>query len=115
MKLSEKLYDYKNSLSPATPGPLVMFFLPVEYFGEQPSDVEIDFSELQFEVGIDFVVSNNSVYKPKKDNKGNLILGYWNRDTVKSWRENDWTFEEAEDLLYRAIKEKKLVSLNFLK
>ena len=30
-------------------------------------------------------------------------------------RQNDWNFEEAEDILYRAVIDRKIVSFNFMK
>ena len=115
-KLSSTIYpDYKKSIT-KTDGEVMDFFLPADYFSASDmSFIETDFSELQFEVPLDFVISNNSVYKPKRDTNGKLILKYWNKETVKSWRENDWTFEEAEDISYRAVVDRKLVSFNFMK
>ena len=115
-KLSSTIYpDYKKSIIKPD-GEVMDFFLPADYFSASDMpNIEMDFSELQFEVPLDFVISNNSVYKPKRDTNGKLILKYWNKETVKSWRENDWTFEEAEDILYRAVIDRKLVSFNFMK
>lgn len=124
MKLSDYLYPDKqgilNNLH-KTSQETMEFFIPVDYYGiEQGEDVEtpdgeyvepeFDFGEMHFEVPLQFVIDNNNTYKPIwKNNR----LVKWDKKKVNDWRDNDWLWEDAEDIFYRAVKEKKICSLNF--
>ena len=108
MKLSETIYpNYKDSLIPAENAPsgedVIMFFLPSDFFDDCTN--EQDFEELDFEVPMQFVIDTLNRIRSGET---------WTKEKVLSWRENDWLWEEANDILYYAIEQKKLVSFVFL-
>lgn len=109
MKLSETIYpNHKDSLIPAENAPsdneVVMFFLPSDFF-DDGTNYEQDFEELDFEVPIQFVIDTLNKIRSGET---------WTEKKVLSWRENDWLWEEAKDILDYAIEQKKLVSFVFL-
>lgn len=76
------------------------FFIPSEYFGEK---VEKIYAELIFSV------PNSLVKKVMEERK----LEKWSNERLDKWRLDEWLWEEADDILYQAILENKLVSLSY--
>lgn len=124
MELSNYLYPDKDQVMKElykTDQETMEFFIPADFYGiddgqdcELPNGeyatINLDFSELYFSVPVQFVVDNHNTYKPIW--KGNK-LDKWTARKVKNWRNDEWLYDDADDILYRAIEEKKLCSLSF--